>query len=357
LFIELCDQYPIVYDIIWSLSFNPLIQEQLQLNHSFMAKLAKLELEKSNSNMSRSVNGILWILNSNCEETEILNKNDDTKFDIMISYSHKEKEICKQLYDELIQAGYRVWIDFDQMHGNVMDAMAQAIELSQIIILCMSEQYQRSNYCRAEAQYAFKRKLKMIPILVQKYYKPDGWLSFLISQLLYIDFTKHDFSQAIEMLIKELKLNQLQDHTLILPEKLNNNSLQKLMYPSPLTELPSQTIALPKNVRDWSSLHVQQWLTDNNLTQMAHILSDTDGLGLIYLSDYIVNSEPQQILSLLQQDSLRRTNQSLSVIEVSRFRSLIEREGFAKLKPIKKLKQVNNSITTSHHHSKCCQIM
>jgi hypothetical protein len=321
-----------------------------------MGKLAKLELETSQSNTAKSVNGILWILNSNREETEVLNRNDNTKFDIMISYSHKEKEICKQLYDELIRAGYRVWIDFDNMHGNVMDAMAQAIELSQIIILCMSEQYQRSNYCRAEAQYAFKRKLKMIPILVQKYYKPDGWLSFLISHLLYIDFTKHDFPQAIEMLLKELKLSHLQDRTSILPERQNTNSLHKFIYSSSLTQLPPQTIALPENVRDWTSSHVQQWLTDNNLAQIAHILSDTDGLSLIYLSDHIVNSESQQILSLLQQDSLRHTNEPLSVVELSRFQSLIEREGFAKLRPVKTQNQVNDSIVTSHN-SKCCQIM
>ena len=42
----------------------------------------------------------------------------------MISYSHNDKEIYKKLYIELIQIGYRVWINFDQMHGNIMDAMA-----------------------------------------------------------------------------------------------------------------------------------------------------------------------------------------------------------------------------------------
>ncbi len=52
--------------------------------------------------------------------------------------------------------------------------MVQAIEQSLIIIICMSEEYKRSNYCRTEAQYVFKRQLKIIPILIEKYCKPDG---------------------------------------------------------------------------------------------------------------------------------------------------------------------------------------
>jgi len=55
-----------------------------------------------------------------------------------------------------------------------MDTMVQAIEQSRIIIICMSEEYKRSNYCRAEAQYVFKRQLKIILILIEKYYESDG---------------------------------------------------------------------------------------------------------------------------------------------------------------------------------------
>ncbi|CAF4795757.1 unnamed protein product, partial [Rotaria magnacalcarata] len=70
------------------------------------------------------------------ENRDSTDKGDETMFDIMISYSHKDKIFCKRLYDELIKTGYRVWIDFDQIHGNVMDAMAQAIEQSNAIIIC-----------------------------------------------------------------------------------------------------------------------------------------------------------------------------------------------------------------------------
>src|SRR5205085_7334604 len=103
------------------------------------------------------------------------------------------------------KAGYRIWIDFDQMCGNVMDTMAQAIEQSNTVIICMSEEYQRSSYCRAEAHYAFQRQRKIVPAILQQHYKPDGWLLFLIGQLFYVDFNKHEFNRAMKMLFKELK--------------------------------------------------------------------------------------------------------------------------------------------------------
>jgi hypothetical protein len=345
-----------VYDILWSLSFNTSIQEQLRLIPSFMSKLAKLGQESSDSNIRRSVNGILWLLDSNHEENVVSNISNDTRFDVMISYSHKDQKIIKQVYDELVRAGYRIWIDFDQMHGNIMDAMAQAIEQSHAIIICMSEHYQRSNFCRAEAQYAFQRKLKMVPILLQQHYKPSGWLSFLISQLIYVDFTKHEFPKAIEKVFKELKIAHSYDNTSIAPvqPKIHHPN-QSIPSISP-TPLPSTRTLITENIRDWTSSHVHIWLLENNLTQMAHILSDVDGPGLIYLSEYIMNGEPQQILLLLQQDSNRRANEDLSLIELARFRSLIEREGLVTMASVKLVKKMNHGITDSDHSS-CCNIM
>ncbi|CAF3422579.1 unnamed protein product, partial [Rotaria sp. Silwood2] len=138
LLIQICDKYPIAFDIIWALSFNQNIQQQLRSNLSFMTKLTHLAKECDNEQICKIIHGILWNLETNHQSHSTLNIDDSTTFDIMISYSHKEKVLCKQIYDELIKFGYRVWIDFDQMHGNIMDAMAQAIERSHTIIICMS---------------------------------------------------------------------------------------------------------------------------------------------------------------------------------------------------------------------------
>ncbi|CAF3979026.1 unnamed protein product, partial [Rotaria sordida] len=255
LLIEILDKYPIVYDILWGLSFNSSIQEQLRLNHSFMTKLTEIKKNCSNETIRKAARGILWNLNSDRDKQIFTEKCDSTTFDIMISYSHKDKQICKHLYEQLIRTGYRVWIDFDQIHGNVMDAMVQAIEQSRTIIICMSEQYRRSNYCRAEAEYAFQRRLKIVPVLLQEHYKPDGWLLFLIGQSLYVDFTKHEFPIAIEMLIKEIKALHMQDlHNI---EVQSNQSALLALSPSvPCLQPLSGAELRPENVQNWTTAQI-----------------------------------------------------------------------------------------------------
>ena len=56
-----------------------------------------------------------------------------------------------------------------------------------------------------EAEYAFQRKKPVIPVMLQRKYKPDGWLGLIIGAKLYINFDgKYKFEEAMIMLQKEL---------------------------------------------------------------------------------------------------------------------------------------------------------
>ncbi|CAF4365419.1 unnamed protein product, partial [Adineta steineri] len=200
--------------------------------------------------------------------------------------------------------GYRVWIDFDQMHGNVMDAMAQAIDQSEIIIICMSEHYRQSNYCRAEAHYAFQRQRQIVPVLMQKHYKPDGWLLFLIGQLLYVDFTKYEFVRAMEMLSKELKAIHIPDINIISVQPKKDIDI---INPNISQSSPPQIFF--DNILQWSQTQAHQWLLQHKLVQLSRLLNDCDGRSLVHLYKYIEQSQSSQIFSSLQEDSLRRISQ------------------------------------------------
>jgi hypothetical protein len=323
----MCDQYSIVYDVLWALSFNQDIQQQLRSNSSFLSKLSHRINECGDDEQLRKVvYGILWNLEINQDDRSISVINGDKKFDIMISYSHKEKIHCKQLYEELTKAGYRVWIDFDQMHGNVMDTMAQAIDQSHTIIICISEQYRRSNYCRAEAHYAFQRQRKIVPVLLQKHYKPDGWLLFLTGQLLYVDFIKYEFSRAMELLFKELHEMNFSE-TNIVPVRPKED----IAIAAPvLSQKAFVSPVRPQDMLEWTQTHVQDWLIEHKLIQMSHLLADCDGRSLVYLSKYMKHTELRHILTSFREDSLRRINQSLSYIELSRFQSLMDQKLWTK---------------------------
>jgi hypothetical protein len=72
----MCDEYPIVYDILWALSFNQDIQEQLRSNTIFISKLSHLAKECDNEQMRKITHGILWNLEINHEDRTTSEIND-----------------------------------------------------------------------------------------------------------------------------------------------------------------------------------------------------------------------------------------------------------------------------------------
>ncbi|CAF3760720.1 unnamed protein product [Rotaria sp. Silwood1] len=80
---------------------------------------------------------------------------------------------------------------------------------------------------------------------------------------------------------------------------------------------------------------------------MARLLTDFDGPSLNNLYDLIVRTEPQQILSLFHDDCSRKINESISLLELARFRTLLnERQGSIKVnKLIKKSNIILNLLT------------
>jgi len=124
---------------------------------------------------------------------------------IMISYNHDVKQLSKQIKDHLAADGYEVWIDTENMHGNLLDAMSDAIENSSIFLMCLTEKYKDSPSCRLECEYAFQRKKKMIPLILQANYKPDGWLGILLGCKFHINYAKKPFDTAYSETLEELQ--------------------------------------------------------------------------------------------------------------------------------------------------------
>ena len=144
-------------EILLALSFNTEAALYLKENQNFMNHIRSLSSNtiSNNSNLSRAAEGLLWKLEKETQavaKPSILNS---YQYDIMISYSHSDKQLCHLIHEKLSKDGFRVWIDRDQMHGGTMVAMADAIENSNIVLICMSDAYKQSVYCQSEAHYAF----------------------------------------------------------------------------------------------------------------------------------------------------------------------------------------------------------
>ena len=79
-----------------------------------------------------------------------------------------------------------------------------------------------------------------------------------------------------------------------------------------------------KTYFSWNQTHVRDWLISHGLVQMSQLFANFDGRSLMYMNETIEKVELQQVVALLQEDSLRRTCQTLSLVEFSEFRSLME---------------------------------
>ena len=93
----------------------------------------------------------------------------------MISYNKWNRDLCLEIKNALEAGGYKVWIDVESIHGSSLESMANAVEDSTGVLMCMTENYKQSSNCRAEAEYAFQLGKPIIPLIMQKGYRADGW--------------------------------------------------------------------------------------------------------------------------------------------------------------------------------------
>eukprot|EP00457_Paulinella_chromatophora_P005579 gb/GEZN01005596.1/.p1 GENE.gb/GEZN01005596.1/~~gb/GEZN01005596.1/.p1 ORF type:complete len:494 (-),score=101.83 gb/GEZN01005596.1/:230-1711(-) len=119
---------------------------------------------------------------------------------VMISYCWDNQPLALLVQKELVRLGYKVWIDVEQMEGSILSAMAEALEESSVVLVCISESYAKSANCRLEAEYCMKLRMPFVPLMMQKNYNPTGWLGISLGSKLY--YAMHE-QASIPSKIKE----------------------------------------------------------------------------------------------------------------------------------------------------------
>eukprot|EP00004_Rigifila_ramosa_P007153 TRINITY_DN1806_c0_g2_i5.p1 TRINITY_DN1806_c0_g2~~TRINITY_DN1806_c0_g2_i5.p1 ORF type:complete len:1631 (+),score=363.83 TRINITY_DN1806_c0_g2_i5:31-4893(+) len=136
---------------------------------------------------------------------------------IMISYNWAQQNIALKLKALLEAAGYVVWMDVDRMAGNIDDAMAEAVEGADAVIVCLSAKYKASLNCKKEFQHAQQLKKPIIPVRVEAV-KAEGWLAINTAGLIYYDQVHSDaaLAQTVQEIIsKELKQRNIEPRRLV----------------------------------------------------------------------------------------------------------------------------------------------
>ncbi|CAM4916490.1 unnamed protein product [Rotaria socialis] len=200
-------------EIPFALSFQNEACYILRQNEQFMIHVRILTQKTYENQLSlqRAAEGLLWKLE---KESEAVTKQiilNSYKYNIMLSYSHKDEQLCLKIHEQLIKDGFRVWLGIDCLRGSTMVGIANAIENSEHVVICMSNMYKQSVYCQSEAHYAFECRCRLIPIIVESNYKPDGWLGIIVSGKIYVNFAKDEFSKAYEKLKNEISEQRYQN--------------------------------------------------------------------------------------------------------------------------------------------------
>ena len=147
--------------------------------------------------------------------------------------------------------------------------MAIAIEESFCVLMCMTTKYKQSANCRLEAEYSVNINKPIVPLILEKAYKPDGWLGLILGSKIYINFTKNDFDECIKRLIKEV----IQLNKSIGDAKGKRTLDNKIKQP-----IEKEVIQKLIKALSWSELDAENWIIDKKFhKEIVESLTPCDG--------------------------------------------------------------------------------
>ena len=289
---------------LWNLAFDDDVKEQLIAEPGLIEALEEAR-RLGSENTKMKARGALWMIQPPPEETDDgdggkstaiglseedmqkLGAIENAKAQVMLSYEWHHQSQVLQLKEELNARGFNVWMDVDRMMGSTLEAMAAAIESSDAIVMCVSRRYKESQACRTEAEYAYTRKKCLIPVMVEKGYKPDGWLGILVGSKLYYNMFNTDMMQqsvpglvtAVEAIHNDSAAPKfLQKGGSSSSEDAPGSSQQAASAPPAPVRSASDGVSVPKDSDD-----MDRWLSAVGLQAYVHVFQHNDIYGKVLL--------------------------------------------------------------------------
>ena len=243
---------------LWMLAFDDNNKKEIRQEEGAMDILHQLQ-QSENPEVQKAAAGALWEIEG--KTARHLERIESTGNHVMISYQWDSQEVLVEVKNRLQASGYRVWMDLEQMGGSTLETMAKAVENSSVVLVCVSERYKESPNCRSEAEYTYKLGKDIIPLMMQRNYKPDGWLGMLVGTKFWIDFhSKHVIEQGVTKLIKELGGRGKDVDVTDGPSEPVVQAVQADI----VATLPSSL-----GVSTWTNEEVKQWLKEIGLEKVC----------------------------------------------------------------------------------------
>ncbi|CAM9500750.1 unnamed protein product [Lampetra planeri] len=341
--------------VVWQISFDEEIRTVLQKDEELLQQLEELS-SSQDKDVATVAEGALWVINNKGSEKSRQNQavkdGGVCTNHIMISYQWDYQDVLIQVKDRLkvglflpLQTtislehaassllaaatrpalaqrtsgrhavppdslalpdaaartrqsqGFRVWMDVEQMEGSTLQAMAEAVENAAVVLVCCSQKYKESPSCRTEAEYTFQLHKPVIPLMMERKYRPDGWLGIIVGAKLWMDFgTKTNFEQNFNKLVKELhgRGRDSEGDTMDGPVKSTASSSLSATLGQPRG-------AAAEKLQAWGPSDVARWLTESGLESCLALFSSYDGRLLLRLLE-IRKESPEFFFRSLKRD-------------------------------------------------------
>ena len=108
---------------------------------------------------------------------------------VLLSYQSDWTEQVSALRNALQATGVRCWMANFDMGQDVWGSMAFAVEGAAVVLICYSNSYKMSKYCRCEATYSMRINKPRIPLRFEPDYEADGWLGIQTTTELEYDLS------------------------------------------------------------------------------------------------------------------------------------------------------------------------
>ncbi|XP_077984364.1 uncharacterized protein LOC144438999 [Glandiceps talaboti] len=278
---------------LWTLAFHKDNKETIRNEAGCLQALGKLQ-KSSDKTLRKACNGALWELRG-AENDELKSHQIGRKGHVMISYSWNVQGRMIQLKRKLTTAGYDVWMDIEKMGGSTLEAMADAVQNADAVLVCMSDKYKYSNPCRSEAEYTYKLQKPYIPIRVEPNYSPDGWLGILVGTRLYFDFSSDELLEKnFDNLVRELgEKGRLGDSVAV----AKSYDVEVGATP-PSTSTKSRS---KRSVASWENGDVIAWLQEKGLVHLSSKFKRYSGRQILSLRKISVEA-PEFFYAFLRKD-------------------------------------------------------
>lgn len=131
---------------------------------------------------------------------------------IFVSYSHDDKDTVEKLVNRLLEDGYCVWVDYENIRGRYFsDDIKNGIRECAVFLQCLSKSYITKPYCEKECKLADDENKGIVPVAIDDVKKNDNPNRFPYGSHIfgYGSGMRDDFEECYSCVAKSVLLRKL----------------------------------------------------------------------------------------------------------------------------------------------------